>query len=556
MEEMGLFKKKQITEEEATITMMPSTPRVEGQELSEMVLKSIREGVVIVGSDYNIKLANPMASIMLGRSTDEVVGLNFDSVINLLDKSGNRIVENMNPILNSIKTGEVSERRDLNIVTSGSNKTIPISLIVAPTGQAGSSVVVTFRDIAKELEEERERTDFISTASHEMRTPVASIEGYLGLAMNPATATVDERAMQYLNKAHESSKHLGRLFQDLLDTTKLDDGKIRTRMEPVEIVSLVKQYADAQVPNIKEKGLNYQFGTNDGDKQIGGLNITQVIYASIDRDFLQEVLNNLIENAIKYTPAGWITVNVKADEYNVQIIVEDTGIGIPRDETEHIFQKFYRVDNSDTREIGGTGLGLALVKQRVELMGGKIWVESEQGKGSRFIVMVPRLTSEAYAQQRFLFENQQKMQEAAKGHEQAVQAFIAGGAPTASMAQVPTSTADQITAAVQQAVTPAPTPVAVSPAPAPVAPTPTPAPAPAAPVAAPTPVAPAAPAPAPATPVTPTPAPVAQTPAPTQAPVIQQPVAAPQPAPAPAAQPVTPVAQQPIIPQNPATPAQ
>lgn len=556
MEEMGLFKKKQITEEEATITMMPSTPRVEGQELSEMVLKSIREGVVIVGSDYNIKLANPMASIMLGRSTDEVVGLNFDSVINLLDKSGNRIVENMNPILNSIKTGEVSERRDLNIVTSGSNKTIPISLIVAPTGQAGSSVVVTFRDIAKELEEERERTDFISTASHEMRTPVASIEGYLGLAMNPATATVDERAMQYLNKAHESSKHLGRLFQDLLDTTKLDDGKIRTRMEPVEIVSLVKQYADAQVPNIKEKGLNYQFGTNDGDKQIGGLNITQVIYASIDRDFLQEVLNNLIENAIKYTPAGWITVNVKADEYNVQIIVEDTGIGIPRDETEHIFQKFYRVDNSDTREIGGTGLGLALVKQRVELMGGKIWVESEQGKGSRFIVMVPRLTSEAYAQQRFLFENQQKMQEAAKGHEQAVQAFIAGGAPTASMAQVPTSTADQITAAVQQAVTPASTPVAVSPAPAPVAPTPTPAPAPAAPVAAPTPVAPAAPAPAPATPVTPTPAPVAQTPAPTQAPVIQQPVAAPQPAPAPAAQPVTPVAQQPIIPQNPAAPAQ
>ena len=559
MEEMGLFKKKQITEEEATITMMPSTPRVEGQELSEMVLKSIREGVVIVGSDYNIKLANPMASIMLGRNTDEVVGLNFDSVINLLDKSGNRIVENMNPILNSIKTGEVSERRDLNIVTSGSNKTIPISLIVAPTGQAGSSVVVTFRDIAKELEEERERTDFISTASHEMRTPVASIEGYLGLAMNPATATVDERAMQYLNKAHESSKHLGRLFQDLLDTTKLDDGKIRTRMEPVEIVSLVKQYADAQVPNIKEKGLNYQFGTNDGDKQIGGLNITQVIYASIDRDFLQEVLNNLIENAIKYTPAGWITVNVKADEYNVQIIVEDTGIGIPRDETEHIFQKFYRVDNSDTREIGGTGLGLALVKQRVELMGGKIWVESEQGKGSRFIVMVPRLTSEAYAQQRFLFENQQKMQEAAKGHEQAVQAFIAGGAPTASMAQVPTSTADQITAAVQQAVTPAPTPVAVSPA-APVAPAPTPAPAPAAPVAAPTPVAPAAPAPAPAAPVTPTPAPVAQTPAPTQAPVIQQPVAVPQPAPAPvpapAAQPVAPVAQQPIIPQNPAAPAQ
>ena len=545
-----MFKKKQITEEEATVTMMPGTPYAGGpQDLSALVLKSIREGVIIVGADYNIKLANPMASVMLGRSTDELVGLNFDSGINLLDKSGNRLTEGFNPILNSIKTGEVSERRDLNLLTAGSNKTTPISLIVAPTGQAGSSVVVTFRDIAKELEEERERADFISTASHEMRTPVASIEGYLGLAMNPATATVDERAMQYLNKAHESSQHLGRLFQDLLDTTKLDDGKIRTRMEPVEIVSLVKQYSDAQVPNIKAKGLNYQFGSNEAEKQIGGLNINQVIYASIDRDFLQEVLNNLIENAIKYTPAGWITVNVKADDYNVQIIVEDTGIGIPRDETEHIFQKFYRVDNSDTREIGGTGLGLALVKQRVELMGGKIWVESEQGKGSRFIVMVPRLSSEAYAQQRFLFENQQKMQEAAKGHEQAVQAFIAGGAPTASMAQMPAaSTADQITAAVQQAVTPAPAPVAAPAAPAAPAPAPTPVAAPVAPTT-------VAPAPQPiAQPATPAPQPVAQ-PAPAPAAPAQaapQTPVAPAPAPAPAAAP----AQQQIIPQNPAAPAQ
>ena len=338
--------------------------------------------------------------------------------------------------------------------------------------------------------------------------------------MNPATATVDERAMQYLNKAHESSQHLGRLFQDLLDTTKLDDGKIRTRMEPVEIVSLVREYADAQVPNIQAKGLSYQFGTNDADKQIGGLNITQVIYANIDRDFLQEVLNNLIENAIKYTPAGWITVNVKADDYNVQIIVEDTGIGIPRDETEHIFQKFYRVDNSDTREIGGTGLGLSLVKQRVELMGGKIWVESEQGKGSRFIVMVPRLSKEAYDQQRFLFENQQKMQEAAKGHEQAVQAFIAGGAPTAAMA-APATTADQVTAAVQQAITPAPQAAA---APAPQA------------VAAPAPQAAATPAPqpAPVAPASVAPAPVAP----------QNPVAP------------TPAAPAPTTPQNPVAPAQ
>ena len=531
---MGIFKKKDKNEAENTPSgAITSGQLADTQGLSELVLKSIREGVIIVGSDGNILLANPMASVMLGRSTDELVGLNYDSGINLLDKSGNRVVENFNPIANSIKTGEVSEKRDYELLTRGSNKTTPVSIIVAPTSGPGSSVVVTFRDIAQELKEERERTDFISTASHEMRTPVASIEGYLGLAMNPATATVDERAMQYLNKAHESSQHLGRLFQDLLDTTKLDDGQIRARLEPVEIVSLVKQYSDAQIPNIQAKGLSYQFGSNDGDKQYGGLNITQLLYASVDRDFLQEVMNNLIENAIKYTPAGWITVNVRADDYNVRIIVEDTGIGIPRDEVEHIFQKFYRVDNSDTREIGGTGLGLALVKQRVELMNGKIWAESQQGKGSRFIIMLPRLSKEVYDQQRFLFENQQKMRADASAHEQAVKAFISGGAPNLTPeAPSPMQTSVMsapVSAPATDAATPAPaeyietpidnaTPQATIAAPAPDSATPqtpatpaAPAPAAPAPTAPQAPVAPApAPAPIPTTPVAPAPVPVEQ----------------------------------------------
>ncbi len=454
---MGIFRKK-----ETAPLVNPSAP-VAAQNLSELVIRSIREGVLIIDANGNIALANPMASVMLGRSIDELVGLHFNSNIILQDEAGTRIDENSNPIMNAIRTGENTERRDLTLVTIGSNKTTPISLIVTPTNGPNSSVVVTFRDIAQELSEERERMDFISTASHEMRTPVASIEGYLGLAMNPATATIDARAMQYLAKAHESSQHLGRLFQDLLDTTKMDDGQIKARMEPVELVSTVRQYAETQIPNVQAKGLTYQFGT-DGIEQ-GGLSIQQLIYANIDRDFLQEILNNLIENAIKYTKAGGVSVNVKADEHNVHIIVADTGIGIPRDEIEHIFQKFYRVDNSDTREIGGTGLGLALVKQRVELMNGKIWAESEQGKGSRFIVMLPRLSKETYDQQRFLFENQQKMQVNSELHEQAVQAFASGSAPT-------------MTPTVPQQIPTAP----VAPAPAPT-PAPAPAPQPQAPVA-------------------------------------------------------------------------
>src|SRR5690606_7203888 len=107
-----------------------------------------------------------------------------------------------------------------------SGKKLLISLVVSPVGQIGSGAIIVFRDITKEKAEEREQAEFISTASHEMRTPVASIEGYLGLTLNPATAQIDEKARDFITKAHESAQHLGRLFQGLLDVTKADDGRI------------------------------------------------------------------------------------------------------------------------------------------------------------------------------------------------------------------------------------------------------------------------------------------------------------------------------------------
>lgn len=376
--------------------------------INELVLQSIHEGVVYVGPEGNVHLANPVATQLLGRSYDEILNLNYDSVFDLLDKTGNRISTGRNPIAAALNTAEYSETRDLDLVAKDSNKKTPVSLIVAPTaprdGRCG--LVVTFRDITKEIAEEHERSEFISTASHEMRTPVASIDGYIGLALNPATATIDGRAKEYLEKAQESSKHLGRLFRDLLDTTKLDDGQLLPNLEPVEIVGLVKSISDAHIPTISQKGLGYQFGSGSVDQQVsGGRRIDQVIYASIDADFMREIIGNIIENAIKYTPAGWITVNVRADEFNVQITIADTGVGIPREELGHVFQKFYRVDNRETREIGGTGLGLYLVKQRVEAMNGRIWVESEVGKGSQFIMLFPRISRNEYEQRNFLNNN-------------------------------------------------------------------------------------------------------------------------------------------------------
>ena len=273
----------------------------------------------------------------------------------------------------------------------------------------GAEKIITFRNIAQELEKESEQTEFISTASHEMRTPVASIEGYLGLALNPATATIDERARKYLTEAHEASQHLGRLFRDLLDITKLDDNRARAHLVPVELAAEVSKFLSDFKQMAAEKNIRLLFGTRNLSGA-AGRKVVMPLYVMVDLDFLREIVNNLVENAIKYTPEGG-TVWVDVQDYQGQamIAVSDTGIGIAPEDLTHIFQKFYRADNSDTRTIGGTGLGLYIVKKRTEQMGGKVSATSVLSKGSNFYVLFPRMSQGEYNKQRQIASNLEAM---------------------------------------------------------------------------------------------------------------------------------------------------
>ena len=389
----------------------PQNPATaQSANLANLVLNSIDEGVMIVHSSGIVVLVNPAAMRLLGINDPNMVeNLQLASILNLENSEGTRIEDDVNPVLRAVMNGENFETRDLILVSvQEQRRPVAISVVCTTTGQ--NERIITLRDIARELEEEGEQADFISTASHEMRTPVASIEGYLGLALNPKTATIDERARKYLEEAHASSKHLGRLFKDLLDVTKLDDKKIRVQLTPVEMVSTVRSIANGQVPMMSEKGIHYTFGANAARSDNTGRVVNQEVYASVDIDFLREAVNNLVENAIKYTASGGgIWVNVRGDDDRVLINVTDTGIGISPDDLKHVFQKFYRADNSQTRTVGGTGLGLYLVKQRVEAMGGKVWAESSFGEGSTFYLSFPRITAEEYQRRKQIASNIEAM---------------------------------------------------------------------------------------------------------------------------------------------------
>ena len=355
------------------------------------ILDAVDDGVLAVDSKGNILAINPAAEQITGWNGSDAAGLVFSSVLKITNNEGGEMIEISNPVNRVLRTGENFTTRDLFIKTQ-SGKIVPIFLAVNLIDGQNSGVVVVFRDISKELKENREQAEFISTASHEMRTPVASIEGYIGLALNPATATIDARAKSYLQKAHENTKHLGQLFQDLLDITKAEDGRLKNEPVVLDAIEFSRNIWEGLKPKAEAKGLNYIFEPDN--HKTGEKTLTPVFFIHADRDHLHEILNNLFENAIKYTPSGMVSVNITGDNNNVQISVKDSGIGIPAEDIPHLFQKFYRVDNSETREINGTGLGLFLSRKLTESIGGFLDVESEYKKGSTFTVKLPRITRE------------------------------------------------------------------------------------------------------------------------------------------------------------------
>ena len=378
--------------------------------LANLVLNTIDSGVIIVLSTGVIEYINPAAvSLLGGQMSQNFLGAKLEDILKLENGQGVAIPAQNNLVFYAVNNGQNYTTREYFLVNlQGQKKPVAFKIITAHSPK--NERIVTFYDITSELEAESEQTEFISTASHEMRTPVASIEGYLGLALNPKTATIDERAKKYLEEAHKSSQHLGKLFRDLLDVTKLDDKRIKAHLTPIEVTSTVRSIAEGQIPKMSEKNIHFTFGSSSSANMNGGRVINQEVFAAVDVDFLREIINNLIENAIKYTNnGGGIWVNVRGDGDRVLINVTDTGIGISPEDSKHVFQKFYRADNSETRTIGGTGLGLYIVKERVEAMSGSTWVESTFGEGSTFYVAFPRLTYEEYLRRKQIEANTQAM---------------------------------------------------------------------------------------------------------------------------------------------------
>lgn len=424
--------------------------------LSDIVINAIADGVIATDGQGIVQLINPAAQRIVGWGRQDALKLDYRSILQLFDNKNAAITNDSDPIQKCLHTNEIVETNDLQLATT-SGKKIMASLLVSPIGQIGNGVIIVFRDVTNQRAEERQQAEFISTASHEMRTPVAAIEGYIGLALNPATATIDDKAKMYLGKAHESAQHLGRLFQDLLDISKADDGRLDNNPRVIDIVSYMRDITLSFNHLAVTKGLIllYKPDTSTSTDQ----HVTPAYFVKADPDHVREVTANLIENAIKYTKAGDVTVNIVGNDDRVEITISDTGIGIPQEDIAHLFQKFYRIDNTDTREIGGTGLGLYLCRRLVETMGGRIWVTSNYGKGSTFHVELARMSNiDAMREIEASATEEPKLM---KFH--ATASFLAGEEEAAAIQRATTTSQASAPAQLQaQGAQPAPTPTPIS----------------------------------------------------------------------------------------------
>jgi hypothetical protein len=231
----------------------------------------------------------------------------------------------------------------------------------------------------------RLKSSFVSTVSHELRTPLSAIRAYTEELLQRAGDPNPGRQLEFLNVVHEQSLKLQRLIESILDLSQLESGRIRMHREPVNLVALLRDVAEDLRAVAEPRGLTVHVEPAGPE-----------LVVEADRDLIRRVIHQLGSNAVKFTRgAGRVTLRASIEGRSVRLEVEDTGIGIPKEELARIFDQFYQVDGSLSREYPGVGLGLSIARSIVEWHGGEIYVESEVGKGSRFIVRLPATAGDA-----------------------------------------------------------------------------------------------------------------------------------------------------------------
>jgi two-component system phosphate regulon sensor histidine kinase PhoR len=347
----------------------------EERNLSSAILGSMVEGVAVVNASERLLFANPGFAEILD--------------LDLPPQSGSALVEavRQTELLEAVRQVLAGDPRVETEIVTGTLRQHFFAVTVAAVSAAETSgAVIVLHDITDLRKLERVRRDFVANVSHEFKTPLTAIQGFAETLLAGAIDDAQNR-VRFLEIILEHSHRLARLTDDLLRLSQMDADRLGLEIRGVGVQQFVESCVETAQRPAAERDLRISVNLSSRLPEIAA-----------DRRRLAEVLQNLLDNAIQYTPpGGQIMLSASANGSEVTFTVSDTGIGIPQTDQPRIFERFYRVDVARSREVGGTGLGLAIAKHLVEVHGGRIWVESEVGQGSQFHFTVPILDAERHS---------------------------------------------------------------------------------------------------------------------------------------------------------------
>lgn len=334
------------------------------KEKMEAILTNMADGVIALNSKGEVIHINPAARQMLSLDKDPT-GENFEPALKELFKI------NLEEFL-----GEDCRAREV-LVKKGE---AVLKSIIAPLKRESRVIglILVLQDITRQFSLENMRKEFVANVSHELRTPLTTIKSYAETLLDGA---MDEPsiARQFMSVVHNEAERMTRLVNDLLELSRLDNKETRWDKKPISPSGILNDVISKMLVNIKKKNLALETDI---------LQHSPDIFA--DRDKIEQVFQNILSNAIKYTPEGGkIFIRLDSIEGRVRIIFGDTGIGIPKEDLPRLFERFYRVDKTRSRELGGTGLGLSIAKEIVEAHDGSITIDSELGHGTQVTILLP-----------------------------------------------------------------------------------------------------------------------------------------------------------------------
>lgn len=345
---------------------------------SDALFLSIGDGAIATDETGRINRVNQSALNILGYSQDELVGQWYQKMVIAVDDKGSSVELINRPITQAILTGMPVSSRLSYRTKRGSF--VPVAVTASPVLLQGKPIgtIEVFHDITAEMEVERMKSEFISLASHQLRTPATAVKQYLGLALEGYTNSKAEFD-KCLRDAYTSNEEQLQIIDDILNVAKVDAGKLDIKRSETDIVKLVETAAAQFASQVKQKGHKFEV-------DLPG----KPLIINLDALKIQMVVENLISNAIKYSPDGSrVEVKLSGTSEGVKLSVKDTGIGIAKKDQARLFAKFGRIESDYSVKVQGTGLGLYLAKQIIELHGGSIALASSPGKGSRFTVTLP-----------------------------------------------------------------------------------------------------------------------------------------------------------------------